>query len=157
MDPASIVGLIDASIDLVLKCAGAVKKINDIASKYKYSNYAIISITQYLDTLRFAWDRIRVWTESYNPDENAGDDVFVSRIIQALDAGTLIMNALEEELLPFNHEDLSSVQRMKLIWTGNILRDHQIRIRDQAASMGLLLQAIQLQVFSIFVLSLKLT
>ena len=152
MDPTSIIGLVDASINFALNCAGTAKKINDIASKYRYSRHAIISITQYLDTMRLAWDRIGAWVESYTPDPNAGDEGFISRMARALEVGTFVMNALEKELLPFDHEKMSSAQRMKLIWNGNIINDHQIRIRDQAASMSLLLQAIQLQVLSILLI-----
>lgn len=75
MEPISIVGLVDASVDLALKCASAVKKINDLASKYKSSALALRSIAQNLDTMQFAWDKIGAWTESYTPEENVDDDV----------------------------------------------------------------------------------
>ena len=151
MDPASIIGFVDASIDLALKCAGAAKKINDIAFKYKYSRHTALSIAQYLDTMQFAWDRIGAWTEeSYGPDANADDDDLIERMGRALEAGALVMDALEEDLLPFNSGVMSSGRRMRLVWNENTLVDHQNRIRDQATSMSLLLQVIQLQALSLF-------
>ena len=154
MDPISIVGLVNALIGLALKCAGAVKKINDLAAKYKYSMHAIVSVTQYLDTMQFAWDRIGAWTQSYVPEDNADDDAFVLRMTRALETGTLVMDALEEELLPFSDENSNFGQRVKLVFIESTLMDHQNRIRDQATSMGLLLQAIQLQVPSYLLLYL---
>ena len=144
MDPIAIVGVVDASLDLALKCASAVKRMNDIASKYKYSKYTIMSITQNLDTIQIAWDRIGAWTQSYTPDENADDDCFVLRMARILETGVLVIDALEEELVPFSDENPGFTQRAKLIWNENTFLDHQSRIRDQAISMNLLLQAIQL-------------
>ena len=144
MEPISIVGLVDASVDLVLKCASAVKKINDLASKYKSSALALRSIAQNLDTMQFAWDKIGAWTESYTPEENVDDDGFVVRMARFLETGTLVMDALEQELLPFSDETPGIAQRAKLVWNETAFSDHQSRIRDQAISMGLLLQAIQL-------------
>ena len=146
MDPISIVGLVDASVDLALKCASAVKKMNDIASKYKHSELTLRSIAHNLDTMQFAWDRIGVWIQLYTPDENTDDDGFVLRMARFLETGTLVMDALEKELLPFSDETLGFAERAKLVWSENILSDHQTRVRDQAISMNLLLQAIQLQV-----------
>ena len=146
MDPVTVISLVDASIDLALKCAGAVRKMNDIASKYKHAKLTISSIIQSLDTMQFAWDRIGAWTQSYTPDENADDDGFVTRMARFLETGTLVMDALEEEMLPFSDESLGFAQRTKFVWNENTIMDHQSRIRDQAASMSLLLQAIQLQV-----------
>lgn len=146
MDPVTVISLVDASVDLALKCAGAVRKMNDSASKYKNAKLTISSITQGLDTMQFAWDRIGAWTQSYTPDENADDDRFVTRMARFLETGTLVMDAHEEEILPFSDESSGFAQRTKFVWNENTFMDHQSRIRDQAASMSLPLQAIQLQV-----------
>ncbi len=144
MDPISIVGLVDASVDLALKCASAVRKMKDIASKYKHSELTLRSIAHNLDTMQFAWDRIGAWIQSH--DENTDDDGFVLRMARFLETGTLVMDALEKELLPFSDETLGFAERAKLVWNENIFLDHQTRVRDQAMCMNLLLQAIQLQV-----------
>lgn len=103
-----------------------------------------MSITQYLDTMQYAWERIGAWTKSYEPDANVDDDGFVSRMARILETGTLVMEALEEDIAHFSDDDMAFGQRVKLIWDENTFLDHQSRIRDQAASMSLLLQAIQL-------------
>lgn len=144
MDPVSIVSLVDASLDLALKCASAVKILNEIASKYKYAKLTILSITQNLDTMQFAWDRIGAWSEMYTPYETVDEISFFRRLAKFLDTGVLVMDALEEELLPFGDDNPSFAQRSRLVWNENTLQSHQSRIRDQAASMTLLLQAIQL-------------
>lgn len=144
MDPVSIVSLVDGSIGLALKCAGAVQTINDLAGKYKYAKLTILSITQNLDTMQIAWDRIGAWSQAYIPYENADEDDFVSKLARFLETGSMVMAALEEELLPFSENNSSFAQRSKFVWNETTLQCHQSRIRDQAASMSLLLQAIQL-------------
>lgn len=146
MDPVVIVGLVDASVGLALKCAGAVQRMNDIASKYRKSKYTLMSITQYLSTMQYAWERIGAWTESYAPDKNADDEEFIVRMARILETGTLVMDALDEDLVPSSEAGVGFMQRAKFIWNENTFLDHQNRIRDQATSMSLLLQAIQLQV-----------
>ena len=146
MDPVSIVGLIDASIGLAFKCAEVVKKMNDIASMYKQSLLTVMSITQCLDTIQYAWERIGSWTKAYTPDANVDDDQFVSRMARILEAGTIVLDALEEDLVQFSNESMTFGQRVKLIWDEKTFLDHQSRIRDQATSMSLLLQAISLHV-----------
>lgn len=122
----------------------AVKKMNDIASKYRHSRLTVMSITQYLDTMQYAWERIGAWTWSYEPDANVDDDGFVSRMARILETGTMVMEALEEDLSRFSNEEMAFGQRVKLIWNESTFLDHQSRIRDQASSMSLLLQAVQL-------------
>ena len=146
MDPVSIISLVDASLDLALKCASAVKQLNDLASKYKYAKLTILSITQNLDTMQIAWDRIGAWTEMYSSSGNADDRGLFLRMARFLETGALVIDALEEDLLPFDLENLTLAQRSRFVWNETMLQAHQSRVRDQAASITLLLQAIQLQV-----------
>lgn len=146
MDPASIVGLVDTSIGLALKCAGTVQKLNDIASKYNNAKLTIMSMTSNLDAMQFTWDKIGAWTEAQSPGESEDDQSLITRMLRLLETGTLVMNALEDDLAPFCNENLGFAQRARLIWDESSFADHQSRIRDQATSMSLLLQAMQLQV-----------
>lgn len=144
MDPASILGLVDASIGLALKCAGTAQKLNDIASKYNNAKLTVMSITSNLDVMQFTWEKIRAWIESNSANGDIDDDAFVTRMARLLKTGTLVMEALEDDLAPFSDEKLGFAQRARLIWDESSFADHQSRIRDQAISMGLLLQAMQL-------------
>ena len=54
------------------------------------------------------------------------------------------MDALKEGLLVYGVQEMSFKQRTRIIWNEKALQAHQSRVRDQAASMTLLLQAIQL-------------
>lgn len=144
MDPVTVIGLVNASVDLAFKCGGAMGKMNDIASKYKHSKLTVMSIQQYLDTMQYAWEQIGLWAKSYILDASADDDAFVLRMARILETGTLVMDALEEDLAQFSDESMAFGQRVKLIWNENTFLGHQSRIRDQANSMSLLLQATQL-------------
>ena len=148
MDPISIVSLVDASIDLTLKCASAVKKLNDIVAKYKNAKLSIMSMIQNLDAMQVAWQRIGAWWVVYRPLENADEDQFTQRMTRFLETGTLVLDALDDKLrILLNADgDIKLPQRARLIWSGSSLQRHQNSIRDQATSMTLLLQAISLQV-----------
>ena len=146
MDPVSVISLVDAAIGLAFKCAEAGKKMNDLASKYKNAQLTVISMIQYLDTIQYAWERIASWTKTYTPEAEVDDDHFILRMARILETGTLVMDALEEGLAEFSDEHIAFGQRVRLIWNENTFLDHQSRIRDQASSMSLLLQAITLSV-----------
>ena len=144
MDPASIIGLVDASIDLAIKCGKTVKHLNTLASQYKHARLTISSMVQTLDSLQLAWNRISVWSRSYVPDQDAVENGLVERLQRVLETGALVMEALYQDLFTYHPDDLGFTQRSRLIWNDQVLQIHRSRLRDQAASMTLLLQAIQL-------------
>ncbi len=144
MDPASVIGLVDASLDLAIKCGSILKRLNTIASQYKHARLTISSMVQNLDSLQLAWNRISLWSKSYMPDQDAVENGLIERLERFLETGALVMEALEGDLSTYNLDHLSFTQRSKLIWNDQVLQDHQNRLRDQATSMTLLLQAIQL-------------
>ena len=144
MDPASIIGLVDASLGLAIKCGSIGKHLNTIASQYKHARLTILSMVQNLDSLQLAWDRISIWSRSYVPDQDVADNSLVERLERFLETRALVIEALDEDLSTYNPDDLSFTQRSRLIWNSQVLQDHQNRLRDQATSMTLLLQAIQL-------------
>lgn len=148
MDPVSIVGIVNASVDLALKCASSVKTLNDLASKYSNAKLTILSVTQNLVTMQFAWNRIGEWVDGQKSSETADEVEFIRRIAGSLDTGTLVMDALGEFLSDFDVDQMTVGHRIKVVWNENVLQAHQNCIRDQAASMTLLLQAIQLYVTS---------
>ena len=147
MDPVSIVSLVDASIGLTLKCASAIKYLNDLASKFKYAELTIRSITQYLDIMQLSWDRIARWAEEYSNSIDVIESGIAERIARFIETGSLVMDAFEKDLPPVVRQDLTAVQRVRLVWNEDLLLAHRERMRDQATSMSLLLQAITLQVF----------
>lgn len=144
MDPISAVGLVESSLGLALQFGSAAKALNDVASRYKNARLAIKSLAQNLDILQLTWTQIGHWFEAYAKDGTMGDNESVKRVQGFLETGTLVMEALEEDMRPYDAENLNFTQRSKLIWNENTLQGHQIRIRDQALSMSLFLQAVRL-------------
>lgn len=144
MDPASIIGLLDALIDLAIKCGSTVKHLNTLASQYEHARLTISSMVQTLDSLQLAWNRISVWSRGYVPDQDAVENGLVERLQRFLETGALVMEALNQDHFTCNPDDLGFTQRSRLIWNDQILQNHRSRLRDQATSMTLLLQAIQL-------------
>jgi len=144
MDPISLISLIEGSISLALQCESVAKNLNSLAGQYKYAKLTILSTLQNLDTMQLAWKRIGQWSRNLSPDEDPESQDFIERLARCLETGRLVMDALEEELQVYDSEQLSFAQRSKLVWNEGIFLAHQIRVRDQASSMTMLLHAIQL-------------
>ena len=110
----------------------------------KQTKLTLLSMIQEVDTIEFAWSRIKDWSQVH-----AGamtDPNFTERLAQSLECGMIIMSALQEDLSEYlrNTETLSTRQRSRAIWNERALRDHQNRIRGQVLAMNLLIQAIDL-------------
>ena len=145
MDPATILQLVEGLLSLALQCGHAINTLCDITAKYKYAKLTIVSMVQGLDTMQLAWSQIGGWSQRYVP-ETAGDgEVFLQRLQKSLENGTIIMDALEGNLKPYQTNNMSFMQRSEAIWNENTLRGHQDRISHQAMAMTCLLQVIQLK------------
>lgn len=144
MDPLSIIGVVESSLALALQLATVAKSLGDIAGKYKNAKLTVKALAQNLDVLQLTWTQIGRWFEAYAEDEVLCDDDLIRRVKGFLETGTLVMEALEQDLLAYNVETLNFKQRSKLIWNESTLEGHQIRIRDQTLSMNLFLQAMKL-------------
>lgn len=145
MDPVSIVQLTQGSLSLALKCGHAVKTLSDIAAKYKNAEISITSMAQNVDVIQLAWSEMGDWCERYEPRNASDDKIFLERLRRSLDNGTLVMTALEQDLRPYQTNNLSLKHRSRFIWNENTLRDHQDRINHQATAMTCTMQAIQLR------------
>ena len=141
MDPVTLVGIVEGSISLAVQCGSVAKSLNNLAGQYKYAKLTISTMIQNLDIMQVAWERISVWSKTSMPVD---DDAFTQRLERFLETGCLVMDALEEDLRSYNVSRMTFRQRSQLVWNENILQGHQNRIRDQAQSMSLLLQASQL-------------
>ena len=144
MDPVTIVGLVSSAAALATLCGSAAKDLNTLVSKYKNSKLAILSMVQGLDTMQLAWSRIGKWAQNQTSDELLEQDDFIGRLRQSLETGSLVMDALNEELLIYKTLKIGLIQRTKVVWNEGTLRTHQELIQFQASSMAILLQAIHL-------------
>ena len=143
MDPVTIVGVLEGSISLAVQCGSVVKSLNSLAGQYKYAKLTISSMVQSLEIMQLAWNRIGIWSKDFVP---TGDDELVQRLERFLQTGSLVLDSLEGDLKSYDVSNVTLRQRSRLVWNEDILQGHQNRIRDQAQSMSLLLQAIQLWV-----------
>ena len=141
MDPVTIIGLVEGSISLTLQCGSVAKSLNNIAGQYKYAKLDLSTMVQNLDIMQIAWDRIAVWSKTHVFTD---DDSLKGRLERFLETGFLVLKALEEDLSSYNASKLTFHQRSRLMWNHGTLEAHRTRIRDQAQSISLFLQAVQL-------------
>lgn len=143
MDPVSLIGLIESSIGLALQFGSASKTLNDLAVKYKNAKLAIKALAQNLDILQLAWTQIGDWMQLAE-NEDLRDNSLTNRIQGFWETGTMVMDALQHDLQAYDTDRLNMSQRTRLIWNETSFQGHQNRIRDQALSMSLFLQAMNL-------------
>ena len=143
-DPISVISLVEGSIGLVLQCGSVAKTLSDMIVKFKTAEVAITSLIQEVETIQFAWSRIKGWSEDHA--EAATDSQFVQRLEKSLECGTLILSALEQDLADYKHRvnNANFVLRSKMAWNERAFLDHQHRVRGQVQAMTLLLQVSQL-------------
>ena len=143
-DPISVISLIEGSIGLVVQCGSVAKTLSDMITKFKHAEVAIISLIQEVETIQFAWDRIKEGSEEHA--EAATDSQFVQRLEKSLQCGTLVLSALEQDLANYKHtaDNASFKMRSKMAWNERAFLDHQHRVRGQVQAMTLMLQVSQL-------------
>ena len=143
-DPISVISLIEGSIGLVVQCGSVAKTLSDMIAKFKHAEVAIMSLIQEVETIQFAWDRIKEWSEDHA--EAATDSQFVQRLEKSLQCGTLVLSALEQDLADYKHtaDNASFKMRSKMAWNERAFLDHQHRVRGQVQAMTLMLQVSQL-------------
>ena len=144
MDPTSATGIVTSSLALALQFGSAAKALNDIAGKYKNAQLAIKSLAQNLDILQLAWNQIGEWLQERRGERTSHADSLRKRVEGFLETGNLVMAALQHDLQGYDVDHLNFLQRSKSIWNESVLQGHQSRIRDQALSMSLFLQAVNL-------------
>ena len=150
-DPLSVVSIVEGSIALVIQCGSVTKKLSEFAQTFKRAKLAIQSIIVELDTMELAWKAIQVWVQDYAAETSSEsseilDKKFLDRLHRSLECGVLVMSALQDDLVAFTTKlgNFGVVQRAKATWNEKALKDHQERIRGQAAATSLLLQVIKL-------------
>lgn len=147
MDPVTVLGIVNAAANLGLRCVSIVHALHTAAERFKTAQLSIVSLVEECSIIELAWDQLRVYveTELANVPEN---EQIVDRIQRSLHAGELVIAALQKDLDEALASPLKSslLQRTKVVWKEDILKDHQSRIRGQVGALTLLLQVIRLYV-----------
>lgn len=149
MDPASVFAIVEGAGSLALKCVSLAKTLNDVASKYKQAKLTVLSMVQQIDVVQLAWERIDKWSqtllkEGIETQLQEGDVKLLERLQKSLNVGHMVMEALEEDLLPFQRQldHLGFRGKTSLIWQESALTAHQDRLGHQVQAMTCLLQTI---------------
>ena len=136
-------GLVEGSLGLAVQFGSAAKALNDVAGKYKNAKLTTKSLAQNLDIFQLAWTQIGEWYQEQFA-KILHDESLTKRVEGFLETGNLVMEALQHDLQAYNVDHLSFSKRSKLIWNETTIQGHKSRIQDQALSMSLFLQAVNL-------------
>ncbi|CZR54211.1 uncharacterized protein PAC_04094 [Phialocephala subalpina] len=142
---ASPVDIINGSASLALKIASVIKTLHLVAQRFKSAELAIHSIASECQTVQSAWDAVESWARKQSI-QNVDQEPLLNRLRQSLLFGTMVFDALDDELMPFLSERQGQglFTRKGAVWNEVSFARHQDRIRGQVAAMTLLLQVINL-------------
>lgn len=147
MDPVTVLGIVNAAANLGLKCVTIIHSLHTAAERFKTADLSILSLVEECSTIELAWDQLRLYVQS-ELAHVPGNEHIVHRIQRSLHAGELVISALQKDLDDALSAPLKSslLQRTKVVWKEDTLKDHQSRIRGQVGALTLLLQVIKLYV-----------
>ena len=149
MDPASIFATIEGAGGLALKCVSLVRTLNDVGSKYKHARLTVLSMVQSLEVMQLAWERIDKWSQTYAQDGSLcmDDEKLVTRLQTSLDVGYMVMEALEDDLLPFKAHlnNFGLRDKTRFVWSESASMAHRDRLSHQVQAITCLLQTIRLE------------
>lgn len=147
MDPVTVLGIVNAAANLGLKCVTIIHSLHTASERFKTADLSILSLVEECSTIELAWDQLRLYVQS-ELAHVPGNEHIVHRIQRSLHAGELVISALQKDLDDALSAPLKSslLQRTKVVWKEDTLKDHQSRIRGQVGALTLLLQVIKLYV-----------
>ena len=154
-DPLSVLSIVEGSLGLIIQCGSVLRNLSEIAGKFKQARLTLMSMTEEIETIKLAWQKIREWSEASSKNledataQSVHDHSIMERLNRSLDCCALVMTALENDLSVYMTKARINNFRLrsKFVWNEKALQDHQQRIRGQVSAMNLLLQVLQLPGF----------
>lgn len=143
MDPASVVGLVAACSSLVKTCGSVVISLQNVAHMYKDAELTILSMVEQCENIRLAWTGLEEWASKHLHDMN-NSELLLERLQRSIYSGQLTMAQLEKDLSKSKLKTGTFRRRINVAWNATVFNEHQSRLRDQSASLQLLLQVISL-------------
>lgn len=94
-DPITILGIINGSIGLSLKIGTIIHNLYEIRQTIKNAELTILSTATECETIQAAWGGIEAWAQK----QERTDQRLLDRLGRSLMVGTMVMSALEEDLM----------------------------------------------------------
>jgi hypothetical protein len=145
MDPVSVISIVNGCVGLALKCGKVAADLNTLADKYKHAKLSVMALSNECQTFEVALGRIEAWARSPN-NEGQLDVGVLKQLDSSIELGTLVISALEEQMMPFHEMKQFGGfrRRTNIVWNDGVLREHEDRVRGQLAALTCLLTVINL-------------
>ncbi|KKY27897.1 putative ankyrin repeat protein [Diplodia seriata] len=145
MDPVSILSIASATVNIGVRCGSVIHSLYNVIERFRAAELSILSLIEECSTVQLAWEQIHDWVETELAGQPANRTV-LERIQRSLYAGEVVLAALQEDVGAALEVPVKSgfLQRTKVLWKEEALKEHQFRIRGQVAALTLLLQVIHL-------------
>ena len=132
MEPISLIGVVESALGLAFKCGSVAKSINDVVTRYKHVELAILATSQSLYTIQLAWNKIAEWLQGQASEQGLQDDDLLQQLEQCLHVGALVLDSLHQEILSYQFQDAHCTfkQRVQVIRNEKSLQEHKSRVRD---------------------------
>jgi hypothetical protein len=110
---------------------------------YKDAELAILSMIEQCENIRLAWSSLEEWAGKHlHLMDNS--ELLLERFQRSVYSGELTMAQLEKDLIKARSKPGTFRRRINVAWNATVFNEHQNRLRDQSASLQLLLQVISL-------------
>lgn len=145
MDPVSIISLVNVSVGLAIKAGTIAKDIQTISSQYKNAEVSIVALSNECRTFGTVLTRIEAWLRSAE-DGVTHDDMILEQLSSSLECGSIVLKAMEDDLLAFTETERkrSPWGKTKFVFNEGVFDAHQKRIGGQLQALSCLLQSMSL-------------
>ena len=140
-DPLSAVSIASGASSIAIQVAQVGKTLCDAATKVKSAELEIISTVSELDAMRLAWEQVEKLLSGWQTNLEAD---LLTRLQRQISVVNLVMQALADDLAPFQRQSPDLSTRWKFVWNEAKFKDHQNRIRGQSAAMNLMVSVLNL-------------
>ena len=146
MDPASVIGVVSAGLQILNTIGSTVKGLSDLRTKFLEADQSIRLLIRELSIIKSSLSLIHDWAENdivVKPNQSE----LVETLGVAIDGCKEAMDALAEEVAQLvgsaAAENIGFRVRTRFMWNEGIMKEHQERLQSQVAALQFLVTAVQ--------------
>ena len=142
MEPVTAaLGIASSTVTLAGLALSVGKTLTTVVNTHRQYAALLYSLIGACKAIEVAWNRIHAWVEARRFVESESDASFYEQLMGSIDAGEVILGALQDDLEPFIHVkpgERSATGTWRALLNETTLRDHWVRLNLQVSSVHLL-------------------
>jgi hypothetical protein len=144
MDPASIVGLVSASLAIATRLIKTTRDVNDLSKKYHGAQASVALVESRIKTIKIAVSQLERW---YSVLHSEVSDDIADGLESALVSCATVMKGIQAHFAKIRDSWSTGV---RYLWEEKDIKLHERNLDSQIAALHLLISALQLYVCPLF-------